>query len=177
MNFLEKLDNLIAEKGINKSVLSKESGIPYTTIDAFYKKGYQNAKLPTIQKLCDYFDVTLDYLVRDDIEDYNYGKHEKYDPNYIKQSGFHPDDIVEGYYKKSPAPDLPEAEDEDQVVDELGTPRSAYNLFYRMLIERGYLKEGDNFTPSQARFFSGLLEIVNAAYPAPAIQVETDNVG
>ena len=32
MSFTDKLDALMAEKGINKSVLSKESGIPYTTI-------------------------------------------------------------------------------------------------------------------------------------------------
>lgn len=38
MNFTEKLDSLMREKGINKSTLSKESGIPYTTIDGFYKK-------------------------------------------------------------------------------------------------------------------------------------------
>lgn len=86
-------------------------------------------------------------------------------------------DVAFGFTQKTlPTPDEPEAGDEDQIVDELGTPKIAYNLFYKLLIERGYLKEGENFTPSQARFFSGLLEIVNAAYPAPAIQVETDNV-
>jgi hypothetical protein len=69
MNFLEKLDYLIRIRGINKSVLSKESGVPYTTIDGFYKKGYEKAKLPTIQKIANYFDVTLDYLMRDDIND------------------------------------------------------------------------------------------------------------
>lgn len=79
--------------------------------------------------------------------------------------------------QKSPAPEESEAEEDDPRVDKLGTPKSAYDLFYSFLIERGYLKEGDNFTPSQARFFSGLLEIVNAAYPAPAIQVDAENVG
>ena len=36
MSFTDKLDALMAEKGINKSVLSKEAGIPYTTIAGFY---------------------------------------------------------------------------------------------------------------------------------------------
>ena len=36
--FLDILNELMAEKGINKSILSKESGVPYTTIDGFYKK-------------------------------------------------------------------------------------------------------------------------------------------
>lgn len=60
--FLEKLDLLMKQKGINKNILAKESGIPYTTIDGFYKKGYENTKLSTLKKLCAYFDVSLDYL-------------------------------------------------------------------------------------------------------------------
>ena len=70
MTFLEKLDALMIEKGINKSVLSKESGIPYTTIDGFYKKGYDNAKLPTIKRIASYFGVTIDYLILDDAPKY-----------------------------------------------------------------------------------------------------------
>ena len=51
------------EKGINKNILSAESGVPYTTIDGFYKKGYKNTKLSTLRKLSDYFGVSLDYLI------------------------------------------------------------------------------------------------------------------
>ncbi|WP_312071860.1 helix-turn-helix transcriptional regulator [Anaerotignum propionicum] len=74
MNFLDKLDSLMNKNGINKNILSKESGIPYTTIDGFYKKGYENVKLSTIKKLAEYFDTTLDYLMKDEITDMNYGK-------------------------------------------------------------------------------------------------------
>jgi len=74
MNFLEKLNYLMEINSINKHILSKESGIPYSTIDNFYKKGYEKAKLPTIQKLAKYFDTTLDYLIIDEITDVNYGK-------------------------------------------------------------------------------------------------------
>ena len=49
MSFTDKLDALMAEKGINKSVLSKESGIPYTTIAGFYTKGTDNVKLSTLK--------------------------------------------------------------------------------------------------------------------------------
>lgn len=73
MNFLEKLDLLIKSRNINKHVLSQLSGIPYTTIDGWYKKGYEGAKLPTVQKLADFFGTTIDYLVRDEIEDICYG--------------------------------------------------------------------------------------------------------
>lgn len=73
MSFIEKLDMLMAEKHINKSTLSKEAGIPYTTIDGFYKKGSENIKLSTLRKLASYFNCCLDYLVDDDniVSNYN----------------------------------------------------------------------------------------------------------
>lgn len=68
MTFIEKLDKLMQERHINKSILAKESGIPYTTIDGFYKKGSDNIKLSTLRKLSSYFNCSLDYLVDDEIE-------------------------------------------------------------------------------------------------------------
>ena len=73
MNFLDKLDYLMERDHLNKSTLSQKSGIPYTTIDAFYKKGYANVKLSTLEKLCACFSTSLDYLVNDKIVDPNYG--------------------------------------------------------------------------------------------------------
>lgn len=84
MNFLEKLDLLMQNKGLNRHTLSQQSGIPYTTIDGWYKKGYQKAKLSTVQKLCDFFSVTLDYLMRDEVVDPQYGKNEMYDKLYFE---------------------------------------------------------------------------------------------
>lgn len=69
MSFLTKLDMLMKEKNINKSQLSKESGVPYTTIDGFYKKGTENIKLSTLKKLSAYFGCSLDYLADDDVMD------------------------------------------------------------------------------------------------------------
>lgn len=82
MTFLEKLDFLMEKYDLNKSTLSQASNIPYTTIDSFYKKGYENAKLSTIQKLADYFNTTLDYLMRDEITDLNFGRTFGFDINY-----------------------------------------------------------------------------------------------
>ncbi len=65
MTFTEKLDMLMAERRINKSILSKEADIPYTTIDGFYKKGSDNIKLSTLKKIAAYFNCSLDYLVDD----------------------------------------------------------------------------------------------------------------
>ena len=66
MSFTDKLDELMAKKGINKATLSKEAGIPYTTIAGFYTKGTDNIKLSTLRKLSAYFVCTIDYLADDD---------------------------------------------------------------------------------------------------------------
>lgn len=63
MDFLDVLNQLMKEKGLNKSTLSQLSGVPYTTIDGFYKKGYENAKISTVRKIASALDVSLDYLV------------------------------------------------------------------------------------------------------------------
>ena len=61
--FLETLDNLMQTHGLNKNSFSKQSGIAYTTIDGFYKKGYENAKLSTLRQIATFFHVSLDYLI------------------------------------------------------------------------------------------------------------------
>lgn len=68
MTFIEKLDKLMSAKNISKATLSKESEIPYTTIDGFYKKGADNIKLSTLKKLASYFECSLDYLADDSEE-------------------------------------------------------------------------------------------------------------
>lgn len=65
MDFLEKLDHLMAERNLNKSTLSKSCDIPYTTIDGWYKKGYEGLKLTTLRKLSNFFDKPLDFWVND----------------------------------------------------------------------------------------------------------------
>ena len=74
MNFLEKLDLMMNIKGLNKNTLSKSCDIPYTTIDNWYKRGYEGLKLTTLRKLADFFETSLDYWVVDNITDYDYGK-------------------------------------------------------------------------------------------------------
>lgn len=61
MDFLEKLNYLMDKNHLNKSTLSKACNIPYTTIDGWYKKGYEGLKLTTLRKLAEYFGTSLDY--------------------------------------------------------------------------------------------------------------------
>lgn len=67
MTFLEKLDSLKKKHGLNNRTLSINTGIPYTTIDSFYKKGFRNMKFETLEKLACYFHVSLDYLMNEEI--------------------------------------------------------------------------------------------------------------
>lgn len=67
MDFLEKLDFLMDKYSLNKSTLSKSCNIPYTTIDGWYKRGYEGLKLPTLKKLSNYFGTSLDYWADDNL--------------------------------------------------------------------------------------------------------------
>ena len=73
MNFLEKLDFLMRRDGLNKNTLSLKCDVPYTTIDAFYKKGFENVKMGTIRKIANTLGVSLDYLMNEEIDDERYG--------------------------------------------------------------------------------------------------------
>lgn len=67
MTFLEKLEFLMKARGLNTVAdFANASGIPYTTIDGFYKKGYQNTKISTLKKIASFFNVTIDFLVDED---------------------------------------------------------------------------------------------------------------
>lgn len=72
MDFLDKLNVLMKSKNLNKNTLSKLSGIPYTTIDGWYKKGYESMKLSTLRKLSVFFNTTLDFWANDSITDLNF---------------------------------------------------------------------------------------------------------
>lgn len=82
MDFLEKLDFLMDRFGLTKTTLSQKSGIPYTTIDAWYKKGYEGLKLTTLRKLAQYFNTSLDYWFLDEITDPNYGRSHGFEVEY-----------------------------------------------------------------------------------------------
>ena len=66
-------------KGLNKHSLSDVTGVGYTTIDAFYKKGYKNMKLSNFRAICDYFCVTMDSMARDEVNEIEYYNPKKKD--------------------------------------------------------------------------------------------------
>lgn len=68
MNLLDKIDYLIKVNCLNKRQLALKSGIPYSTIDGFYKVVYENMRITTLRALCSYFGVTMDSMAYDDRE-------------------------------------------------------------------------------------------------------------
>ena len=69
MTFTDKLDSLMKQNKLNKSTLSKACGIPYTTIDGWYKKGCSDLKVSSLKKLTSYFGLSLDYWLDDEYEE------------------------------------------------------------------------------------------------------------
>ena len=66
MSFISRLEYLMKKNGIDsKAELARLSGIPYTTIDGFYKKGTDNIKLSTLKRLTDCLHCSLDFLTDD----------------------------------------------------------------------------------------------------------------
>lgn len=63
MDFLDRLRLLMNQNGDNNSTLAKKSGTPYTTIDGLFKRGWEKAQISTIQRICTYYGVSLDYMI------------------------------------------------------------------------------------------------------------------
>ncbi len=73
MNLLQKLTDLMQKNGDTVASLSRKSGIPYTTIDGLFKKGFAGTRISTIQAIGRTYGVSMDYLILDEIEDPQYG--------------------------------------------------------------------------------------------------------
>ena len=63
MDFLDRLQYLMKMYGDSKLKLSKDSGIPYTTIERLFNNGWENARISTIRKICDHYCVSIDFMV------------------------------------------------------------------------------------------------------------------
>jgi len=69
MDLIEKLYYLMKRNNIkNTAQLSRETSIPYTTLKSIFDGDVNDIRLSTSRKLCDYFNITLDELLDDNIE-------------------------------------------------------------------------------------------------------------
>lgn len=68
MNLIEKLHYLMKKNNIrNIAQLSRETNIPYTTLKSIFDGDVNDIRLSTSRKLCDFFKITLDELLDDNI--------------------------------------------------------------------------------------------------------------
>ena len=68
MTLLEKIDYLLSENKLNKRKLSMQAEIPYSTVDGWYKRGYENMTLTVFKKLCSFFQVDMTSMAFDELE-------------------------------------------------------------------------------------------------------------
>lgn len=73
MNFKDKLQYLLERDKVSVPKLSEATEISSQTIYSILKRDSDKTKLSHIRKLCDFFNVSMDYLVDDEITDPNYG--------------------------------------------------------------------------------------------------------
>lgn len=66
MKMIEKISSLMHDAGLNKRQFSLKAGIPYSTVDNWYKVGCDKMQLPTFRALCDFFGVTMDSMAYDE---------------------------------------------------------------------------------------------------------------
>ena len=65
------LNYLIEKKEMKKSDLAREINVAPSTISAWYNGKYEKVSLQVLKKLSNYFNVTMDELVNDDLSNSN----------------------------------------------------------------------------------------------------------
>ncbi len=69
MNLISKLNILMKKNDIkNPNQLSKLVDIPYTTLKSIFDGDVNDVRLSTSRKLCNYFNISLDELLDDEVE-------------------------------------------------------------------------------------------------------------
>lgn len=90
MDLIEKLKFLMKKNNIkNISQLSKETNIPYTTLKSIFDGDVNDIRLSTSRKLSDFFKITLDELLDDDIslnEDFKFASYNGFDSNELDEN-------------------------------------------------------------------------------------------
>ena len=67
MLIYKKIDNLLQKKQINRKEMCIETNIPYSTYSNMYTRKSESISMRAIVKMSNFFNVTVDYLMRDDL--------------------------------------------------------------------------------------------------------------
>lgn len=68
LNILMKKNNIRTPKELSNQLNQQNLKIPYTTLLTIINNEVQDIKLGTARKLCDFFNITLDELLDDNID-------------------------------------------------------------------------------------------------------------
>lgn len=74
MNFYDKINTLLRDKKITKSKLCEDLQIPYNSLMSMFNRKSKNITMDVIEKIAEYLDVSVDFLVKDSIIDPDFGK-------------------------------------------------------------------------------------------------------
>jgi len=74
LDFYNKIDSLCDKKGVSRRKMCESISLSYNTFNSMLRRQSKNITLDVIESIALYFDISVDYLVRDDIIDVNYGK-------------------------------------------------------------------------------------------------------
>ncbi len=64
MTFYDQLPKLLKDKGKSRKDLSLKTGIPYQTLSSLIHRKSENIRIDILIKIADYFEVSLDYLIK-----------------------------------------------------------------------------------------------------------------
>ena len=68
MDLIKKLNFLMEENNIkNVAQLSQKTQIPYTTLKSIFAGNVNDIRLSTSKKICNFFNITLDELLDDNV--------------------------------------------------------------------------------------------------------------
>lgn len=63
MPFIDNLRALMCAKGVSRRKMAADTGISPSAVNSWFNRSAENISLPTLLKLSEYFDVTIEELV------------------------------------------------------------------------------------------------------------------
>lgn len=73
MVFYDKVNELMEMKKIKKSKMCEDLGIPYTSLMSAFSRKSKSISIDVVEAIANYLEVSVDYLIRKDITDTQYG--------------------------------------------------------------------------------------------------------
>lgn len=66
---LERMEQLMEQKSVNKRQLALKIGIPPTTVYGWWDKGFENMTLPNLGRLASFFECSMEYLANGEVSE------------------------------------------------------------------------------------------------------------